>query len=778
MTRHRISLTAPAGEFHDGFPLGNGSLGAMLHGRPGLEWIDLNADTFWSGGPLASSAGEARQPAGPLLSAAGPAVEVLPALRQAVADGDHATADLLARQLQGDAWTQSFQPLGRLEWAYADDHDVTGYHRHLDLADALAETDYVTASGPVRLTAFVSAPDGVLVVSATGPGSLAAAVPPVLHTPHPATTGVVDAGAGPCLLWTGHAPAHVLPNYVDRSPAVDYTTAGMGFAVAAAVRHTAAETRLIVAAATGFRGPDAPFADLATVAGEALARVTRALAVPMAKLLQRHVADHRALFDRADLALPGADRAELLFHLGRYLLIASSRPGTQPANLQGIWNADVRPGWCGNWTTNINAQMNYWAAEPTGLPELHEPLLTLTRELAVSGVPTAARYYSARGAAVHHNTDLWRFTAPVPGDPQWANWPSALLWLSAHVWDHLEFGAFADAAFAREVALPVLRAAAEFTLDMLVPDPSGALVVSPSTSPEHQFLTAAGGHTAVSWGCALDQELAREVLTRLLVLLDRWPDATFATFATFAALAAEATAALAALRPVQTGPDGALLEWHDDRPPREPGHRHLSHLYGLFPGTRITESSTDYAAARRALRTRLAHGTGHTGWSRAWVLCLAARLRDPELAEQSLTALVEELCSASLLTLHPDAGRPSGWIFQIDGNLGIPAGITELLVQSHAGAVSLLPALPSAWPTGHIRGIRCRGGHRVDVSWTGGRLATARIVAGTTGPLTVELPPSAPVTVHAPDATIVPGAPPDRRRIRWQAHKAATYLVS
>jgi alpha-L-fucosidase 2 len=758
VTRHRICTTTPAGEFHDGFPLGNGSLGAMLHGRPGVEWIDLNADTFWSGGPLRPSSG--------------PAPEVLPALRQAVADGDHLTADLLAGRLQGDAWTQSFQPLGALEWAYADDQDVTGYHRHLDLADAVAVTDYVTASGPVRLTAFVSAPDGVLVVSATGPGSLASAVAPRLHTPHPVTAGVVDAGAGPCLLWTGRAPAHVLPNYVDRSPAVVYEPdAGMGFAVAAAVRHSTDETRLIVAAATGFRGPDQPFADLPAVAGEALTRVTQALGVPTPKMLQRHTADHRALFDRADLSLPDAPRTELLFHLGRYLLIASSRPGTQPANLQGIWNADVRPGWCGNWTTNINAQMNSWSAEPTGLPELHEPLLTLTRDLAAYGVPTAARYYSARGAAAHHNTDLWRFTAPVPGDPQWANWPSALLWLSAHVWDHLDYAAFADAAFAREVALPVLRAAAEFTLDMLVPDPSGALVFSPSTSPEHHFLTGSG-HAATSWGCALDQELAREVLTRLPALLDRWPEPALC------ALAAEATAALAGLRPVQTGRDGSLLEWYDDRPPREPGHRHLSHLYGLYPGIRITEPSPDFEAARRALRTRLAGGTGHTGWSRTWVLCLAARLRDPDLAEQSLTALADDLCSASLLTLHPDAARPSGQIFQIDGNLGVPAGITELLVQSHAGAISLLPALPSAWPTGHIRGIRCRGGHRVDVSWSAGRLESARIVAGTTGPLTVELPSSATVTVLAPDTEVVPGTAPDRRRLRWRAEARTGYLVS
>jgi alpha-L-fucosidase 2 len=762
VTRHRIERVAPAAEFHDGFPLGNGSLGAMLHGRPGTEWFDLNADTFWSGGPLPTDPVAEPHPA-----------RLLPGLRAAVAAGDHATADALARQLQGDAWTESFQPLGRLEWRYADDQDVTGYRRHLDLAEAVAVTGYDSACGPARLTAFVSAPDGVLVATATGAGTLADTVMPRLLTPHPVTVGVIDAGAGPCTVWTGRAPAHVLPNYVDREPAVTYAAdepaadgtvaAGMGFAVAAAVRHTPSETRLVVAAVTGFRGPHLrPSADLAALAGEALAVLTRALTGPD-DLRERHRADHRRLFDRADLELPGAADAELLFHLGRYLLIAASRPGTQPANLQGIWNADVRPGWCGNWTTNINAQMNYWAVESTGLPELHEPLLTLAGDLAVAGTRTAELYYAARGAAAHHNTDLWRFTAPVPGDPQWANWPFALPWLAAHAWDHLEHGA--GPSFAREVALPVLRAAALFTLDLLVADAGGALVVSPSTSPEHHFLHDSG-HTAISWGSALDQELAREVLTRYLALEDGTP------------LARRAADALGALRPVQVAADGTLLEWYDDRPPREPGHRHLSHLYGLYPGTRITETGTprDFAAARAALRARLAHGTGHTGWSRAWVLCLAARLRDADLAEQSLTALAGDLCSASMLTLHPDAGRPSGWIFQIDGNLGVPAGITEMLVQSHAGVVSLLPALPAAWDTGRVRGVRCRGGHRVDVSWSGGRLSTARLVAGAPGPLVVELPSSDAVLDG--DCVAVPGAPAGRHRVRLSAVTGAEYRVS
>ena len=766
--RYRITVDAPAAEFEDGFPIGNGSLGAMLHGRPGVERADLNADTFWSGGPLCT----------PPAAGAAPSA-VLPELRRAVAAGEHLRAEALARSLQGNDYTQSYQPLGWLEWRYGDHRATGGYRRHLDLAAGEAVTEYVSASGPVRITAFASAPDGVLVLTSAGPGAGPRAITPRLHSPHPGVAAARVADPE-CLVWTGRAPAHVVPNYVpgherpvvyatDGPDADGTVAAGMGFAVAAAVRRHGDGARLLVAAVTGFNGPGRrPGADLGALAAAAVARLAAALARPPAALRERHAEDHGRLFARADLHLPASPRAELLFHLGRYLLIASSRPGTQPANLQGIWNADVRPGWSSNWTTNINAEMNYWAAETTGLPELHEPLLALTRDLAVAGERTAARHYAARGAAVHHNTDLWRFTAPVPGDPQWANWPSALAWLSAHAWEHVAFGA--GGAFARAVALPVLRAAARFTLDMLVDDGHGALVVSPSTSPEHHFLVGTDGHAATSWGCTLDQELAREVLTRFAALSARWPAPADA------ALTGEASSALRGLREVGTGADGALLEWYDDRPPREPGHRHLSHLYGLYPGTRITETSAphDFEAARRALRTRLAFGSGHTGWSRAWILCLAARLRDAELAASTITAVLDELCSASLLTLHPDLGRPSGRIFQIDGNLGAVAGVTELLIQSHAGAVSFLPALPPSWPSGSVRGIRCRGGHTAAVTWSDGAVAEAVVRAGATGPLTVELASCA----EAPAGAVrVDGAPPGRVRLRWDAHAGDEYRL-
>jgi alpha-L-fucosidase 2 len=762
--RHRIQLSAPAAHFHDGFPLGNGALGAMLHGRAGTERFDLNLDTLWSGGPLPAEEGPA--PSG-----------LLPELREVIRKGDFVQADDLARRMQGPGWTQSYQPLGRLDWRYAGDAHGDDHSRELDLAHAVTTTRYRGGEGLVELSAFVSAPDNVLVASVTGGGPLTL---PSFTCPHPGGhVSEFDEGGTRWLVATARVPAHVLPNYVDQHPAIFYAddepdqdgtvAAGMGFAVAVAVqRTTTGEVRLIASAAGGFRGFDQrPSADLAALAEKARGHVASALTSGTAELRARHVEDYRGYFDRVDLDLstsPGAARAELFYHYGRYLLISSSRPGTQAANLQGIWNADVRPGWSCNYTTNINVEMNYWPAEPTGLQELHEPLLDLMRGLVATGATTARRYYGAAGSAVHHNTDIWRFTTPVVGDPCYATWPSGLLWLAAHAWDHLDYGG------AAELALPVLRAATAFALDMLVPDKDRRLVMSPSTSPEHRFL-AGDSDAATSEGAAMDQELIREVLTRYARLASD-------------DLAARARSALALLRPVAVGDDGALLEWYGERPAHEPGHRHVSHLYGLYPGTRITESGTprDFAAARRALRTRLENGSGHTGWSQAWILCLAARLRDAELAERSIAILLDQLSSESLLDLHPHGGSPSGHIFQIDGNFGAVAGMTELLVQSHEQMISLLKTLPPSWHTGSVRGIRCRGGHRVDLTWTDGTLTGAVITVGDVDEAVVEVPDSTPpltVTHGRRIATHeLPGAPEGRRRLSWAAAAHARYHLT
>ncbi len=766
MPRHLLTPEGHGSSFLDSLLLGNGSLGAALTGTAGAAHLDLNLDTLWSGGPL--------EPPSTI------APEVLERVRSLVADRDFLAADDAATGLHSSGWTQAFQPLGRVSWRWSDADGQT--ERELDLARGIATHRVVGAESTSLLRAFVSAPDQVLVaVADTGrPGTDELE----LTSPHAVEVDRWDTDSARWWRMTGRVPAHVLPSYEKAGssrPAIVYAddqpddaglvTAGMGFALVVAVADLGDRRLLVASAESGFRGWDQrPSADVAALAETSQARVARALGTAEETLLERHVADHGALFERVDLDLsesarPEAPRAqdpataELYFDLGRYLLIASSRRGTQAATLQGIWNVDVRPAWSSNYTTNINVEMNYWLAESTALSDLHEPLFTLTRELAQAGRAQARAVYGARGAVVHHNTDLWRFTAAVNGDPQWSNWPSGLPWLAAHLGDHLDFAW--DGELAHDLALPVHEAVCAFALDMLVPDGDGGLVVSPSTSPEHRFAHD-GGFAAVSAGATMDQELVLQAFTRLLDLAAR-------TGAGDDVLLEQVRQALPRVRRPAIGSDGALLEWADERDPREPGHRHVSHLYGVYPGTRITPSRAPHEleAAGIALRRRLANGGGHTGWSRAWTIGLAARLGDPALAETSIVALLEEQSSSTLMDLHP---MGSGAVFQIDGNFGAAAGIAELLVQSHDEAIALLPALPPGWPTGRVRGLRARGGHRVDLAWRDHDLERA-VIDSAGGAVVVEVAEVDEVTVRSSSGgevaiTSTPGAP-GRRRHGW-----------
>lgn len=748
-----LNFLEPAKEWSEALPVGNGRLGAMVHGRVASELIDLNEDTLWSGNPRDCTNPNAAQH--------------LPEVRRLVLqDHDYVAAGKVCQQMQGP-FNQSYLPLAGLHLDFTGVADPTDYSRSLDLDTAVATVRY--RSGPVTFTreTLVSAVDQVVAVFLTAdrPGQLRFAVS--LDSP---LRAAAQATADPhTIVLTGKAPANVVPNYWKSPTPVTYEeTEGRGMRFAAVLRvlpaggtltldgnrlsiEAADSCLLLVGAATGYRGfalpPDLPSA---AILARARAQADAAAGKTWPQIRQAHVADHRKLFRRVALQLgaPALDRRStperlaataahadpallaLYFQFGRYLLIASSRPGGQPANLQGLWNSEVRPPWSCNWTANINVQMNYWPAEICNLSECHEPLFDLVRGVSQTGAQTARVNYGLPGWVSHHNIDVWRQSAPVgtgAGSPTWANWPMSGPWLCGHLYEHFRFTG--DTAFLRDI-YPVLKGAAQFCLAWLIDDGHGLLTTCPSLSTENDFLTPDGRKAEVSAGCTMDMALIRELFTNCAAAARQFDDAAFA---------GQLESARARLIPYRIGKYGQLQEWSEDFAEATPGQRHMSHLYGLYPGDQITPRRTPELAqaARVSLERRLANGGAYTGWSRAWAIAFWARLGDGNMAEESLTMLMKHSTGPNFFDTHP-AGKSS--IFQIDGNFGAAAAIAEMLVQSHDGEVALLPALPQNWADGSFRGLRLRGRAELDLEWRNGRATAGLLRSATTASVLIRAP--------------------------------------
>lgn len=732
-----IWMATPASRWDEALPVGNGRLGAMIFGTVAEERIQLNEDTYWSGGPYSTVV-----PAG---------YKALPTVQSLVFKEKYLDAHVLfGRKLMGyPVEQQKYQSLANLHLFLSHGGQATNYRRALDLKTGITTVDYVVDGVQYRREVFASAPDQAIVVRLTTsrPGALTLTanlrgVRNQAHSNYGTDYFQMDpVGSDGLALVAKSADYLGVAGKLRAEGRIRATVEGGSVKTRGVVLviDNADAVTLVFVAATNF----VSYKDVSADQHKRVEDTLRRLSGKSYEILRNAaVRDHQRLFDRVLLDLPTTKNsslstperkeknqtepdpslAALAYNFGRYVLIASSRPGSQPANLQGIWNDDMNPMWDSKYTTNINTQMNYWPAEAANLGELTEPLFGLIREVSDQGAQVAKEHYGARGWVFHQNTDLWRVAAPMDG-PSWGTFTVGGAWLCTHLWEHYLFTR--DKVFLRE-NLPLMEGSVRFFLDFLVKHPNGKwLVTNPSTSPENfpdgggnkpffdQVTGAILQGTTITAGSAIDMQIlydlfgyylqAAEELNVRSPLLDKVRDAR------------------SKLVPPQIGSGGALQEWIDDSKSLEKNHRHFSHLYGVYPGRVLWDKRTPelIQAYKNVLEER---GDGGTGWSRSWKMALWARLGDGNRANNIFKGYLKEQSCAQLFAL-------CGKAMQVDGTLGATAAISEMLVQSHEGFIRLLPALPDEWKTGGFNGVCTRGGFELDFSWADGRVTDLKIIS-------------------------------------------------
>ncbi|MDE5697151.1 MAG: glycoside hydrolase family 95 protein [Lachnospiraceae bacterium] len=728
----------PASDWNEALPVGNGRIGGMVSGNIGCEQIQVNEDTVWYGGPMDRNNPSAK--------------EKLPLIRELIKSGKIHEAERLSKQAIGGTpfGMRIYQTLGDIavDYDFGKDlsaEDVSEYERGLNVEDALCYTHFQLDDTVYDREIFMSAPDDVCVMHLTARGKNRMNLE-VMQSRHHIYEYSEKASADSIMLGgnLGRDGLDYAMMCKAASPDGEIEVIGESITV-----RDAAEVYLYWSAATTYRvevQAHNNVSDESCVKKEALRsalaeKLEKAASQSYADLKERHIADYRSYFDRVsltfdldkeavsvarkttsqcldDIAAGRTDLSleQLYFNFGRYLLISCSRPGTLPATLQGLWNKDMEAPWDAKFTININTEMNYWPAEVCDLGECHLPLFDLLKKMLPNGRKTAEVMYGCRGFVAHHNTDIWGDTAPqdlwIPG----SFWVMGGAWLCTHIWTHYEYTG--DEEFLREM-FPVMREAAQFFLDFCIEheiDGKTYLCTCPSVSPENTFILPNGEQGANSIGVTMDNQILRDLFTQC--------NRAAGILGVSDALDRQIAEACGRLIPTRIGSDGRILEWCEEYAEKEPGHRHISHLYGLHPSDQITKDGTPELAeaAELTLQKRLEGGGGHTGWSRAWIMNHYAKLWDGEKAHENLRQLFVRSTLPNLFDNHPP--------FQIDGNFGSIAAMVEMLVQSNADRIVLLPALPEVWQTGRITGVRVCGNARMNIAWRDHKLEKAQICSG------------------------------------------------